>query len=706
MDLMKNLHLIRIKKLVVSVFLLGAIIYANAQSFSMESVTSYPFPSELTASSKGARIAVAINLQGKRNIYVAEGPSFALKKLTTYDRDEGLELTSLQLTMDGSRLVFVRGGDHGAFDEYKPRNPASLPTAPKVQLYSMSFSGGEPVLIDEGDDPAIHPGGKKVAYIKNGQVWLASLDGKEKPYRLFYSRGNCGSLEWSPDGSSLLFVSARGAYSFVGIFRDSTSPLQWIAPDFARVASPRWTRDGKKIVFAQLAARGGAPDSLTARQVNPWSLHIADAGTGSHKLLWQSPKTVRGSIPSTHGRYNLQCAANGKVIFMSHQDGWGHLYSIDSSGGNPLQLTTGKIILEHVKLSPDGSYLLASSNTGADKEDIDRRHLVKIAVDKPGLEILTPGKGIETFPVITGDSRHIAYISANAQQPGLVTVMDSRSGSVRVVGESLLPATFPLNSLVTPRSVQFQAADGLQVYGQVFEPKNPKGRMPAVLFIHGGPSRQMLVGWHYGDYYSNTYALNQYLANLGFVVLSVNYRLGIGYGHDFQHPANAGEFGASEYLDVKAAGEWLARQPNVDPSAIGVYGGSYGGFLTALAIGKDSKLFAAGVDIHGVHNFMNGFPSLAGEQAPDAALARKLLWESSPVAWVDGMQSPLLFIHGDDDGNVEVEESIDLIRRFQQKGKPYESIMIPDETHHWMRYENMVRVDRAVAEFLVRKLKK
>jgi dipeptidyl aminopeptidase/acylaminoacyl peptidase len=284
--------------------------------------------------------------------------------------------------------------------------------------------------------------------------------------------------------------------------------------------------------------------------------------------------------------------------------------------------------------------------------------------------------------------------------------MDTRDKKIRIIGEKLLPADFPLSALVTPKAVQFKASDGQIVYGQLFEPRTGGTKKPAVLFIHGGPSRQMLLGWHYGDYYSNTYALNQYLANLGFIVLSVNYRLGIGYGYEFQHPVKGGYFGASEYLDVKAAGEWLAGRPQVDRNRIGVYGGSYGGFLTALALGRDSKLFAAGVDIHGVHNHLNFSPALDGEQPPDAELARKMLWKSSPVSWVDGMSSPVLFIHGDDDGNVGFDESLDLIRRFQQKGKPFESLVIPDETHHWMRHMNSVKVDEAVAEFLKRKLMK
>jgi beta-lactamase class A/alpha/beta superfamily hydrolase len=214
----------------------------------------------------------------------------------------------------------------------------------------------------------------------------------------------------------------------------------------------------------------------------------------------------------------------------------------------------------------------------------------------------------------------------------------------------------------------------------------------------------MLTGWHYLDYYANTYALNQYLVNQGFIVLAVNYRLGTGYGYEFQYPQQAGMYGAAEYLDIKAAGEWLAAQTEVDAARIGVYGGSYGGFLTAMALGKDSKLFAAGVDIHGEHNYLKWAPEPSYEPAPDAAAAVKRIWASSPVAWLDQWTSPVLLIHGDDDGNVAFGQSVDLVRRLEQKQVPYETLVIPDETHHWMLYKHMLQVDLATAAFLQRKL--
>jgi dipeptidyl aminopeptidase/acylaminoacyl peptidase len=277
--------------------------------------------------------------------------------------------------------------------------------------------------------------------------------------------------------------------------------------------------------------------------------------------------------------------------------------------------------------------------------------------------------------------------------------------------------------LVTPRAVTFRAADGVIVHADLFEPADGAGtapgpgsgvkraRRPAIVYVHGGPPRQMLLGWHYSDYYSNAYASNQYLASLGFVVLAVNYRLGIGYGYDFHQPAHAGPAGAAEYKDIKAAGEWLRRQSDVDTARIGIYGGSYGGFLTALALARDSKLFAAGVDFHGVHDWLAQSSLMTAfkdkyEKAPDYDKALKTAWLSSPVSAMDTWKSPVLIIQGDDDRNVRFNQSVDLVNRLEKKGVPIETMVIVDDTHHWMNFANSVTVYAAAADFFMRQLMK
>jgi dipeptidyl aminopeptidase/acylaminoacyl peptidase len=230
-----------------------------------------------------------------------------------------------------------------------------------------------------------------------------------------------------------------------------------------------------------------------------------------------------------------------------------------------------------------------------------------------------------------------------------------------------------------------------------------------VIYVHGGPPRQMLLGWHYSDYYANAYAVNQYLASRGFVVLSVNYRLGIGYGYDFHQPPDAGARGAAEYRDVVAGAEYLNTLPHVDGSRIGIYGGSYGGFLTAMALARNSNRFAAGVDIHGVHDWTGerarGLMTRERYEEPlDVARALEVAYRSSPVSSVASWRSPVLVIHGDDDRNVRFSQSTDLVRRLEDLGVEHETLLIVDDTHHFLRYANVMTVDSATAAFLEKKL--
>jgi dipeptidyl aminopeptidase/acylaminoacyl peptidase len=694
------------KKIVgVSLCFIGWIANAYCQTLSLETLTSYPFPSALTNAAAASNIALAINEQGQRNIYVGEGPTFKLRKLTPYMTDNGDEITGIKISPKGDWVVYVKGGDHGAFDESEPRNPASIPLEAKVQVWSIPFAGGKPVCLADGDYPIISPDGKKVVFEKRGQLWVVPIDGSQEAKPLFFAKGKHSSPQWSPDGSKIVFVSDRGDHSLIGLFQDSQTPIQWMAPDFSNDQSPCWSPDGRSIVFVRTRTEGGAPDSLTVAQPQPWSIWRVDIADGQSNCLWSAPNTLEGSVPSTHGGFNLHWAAKDRIVFLSYQDGWPHLYSVPAKGGEAKLLTPGNFMVEHVQLSPDRSWVLFSANTGEDSDDIDRRHLYRVPVDRPELQALTKGKNIETFPLLMADGEQMIYIQSSATQPPMPAVTSiNTQRKPKLLGKELLQANLTNAKLVQPKRVEFKAADGETVYGQLFEPENSNQKHPAILFVHGGPQRQMLLGWHYGDYYANTYALNQYLVSKGFIVLSVNYRLGIGYGYHFHKPAKAGRFGASEYQDVKAAGEWLAEYSKVDAKRIGVYGGSYGGFLTALALGKDSDLFAAGVDIHGVHNYMRRIPVNVPEPAPDLALAIELAKKSSPVSWLEGWTSPTLIIHGDDDGNVDFHQSVDLIERLKKRNAPIETLMIPDETHHWMRYQNQVKVDQAVATFFEKKL--
>lgn len=678
-----------------------------AQKNSFLPFRSYPFPTKLNAARHGARIAWAVNEEGKRNIYVAEGPAYNARKLTSFDKDEGLEITSLNLSDDGKWVVFVRGGDHGAnwgFDD--ALDPSSSGKPFKVQVASIPFTGGAVKYLSEGDYPVISPDSRHIAFVKDGQVWSASLGGASAAAELFKTSGDAGSLQWSPDGKHLLFVSYREGHSLIGVFRLGTPGIQWIAPSFYNDDNPQWSPDGSKIVFTRTRGGGGAPDSMLAPKPVAWSICMADTATGNVSELWSAPATPRGSMPTGDGGVNLDWANSNSIVFMTNEDGWPHLYSINPGNGKKTLLTPGAFICEHVRLTPDRQHILFSCNTGG-KDDLERRHIAMASTAEPGMKILTPGEGLEWSPAMTGEGKDIVFISATATRPPLPAVLRQAGDKFNLISGGLA-RSFPVSQMVVPKPVSFTSKDGVLVHADLFEPAPGMRKGPAIVYIHGGPPRQMLLGWHYSDYYSAAYASNQYLASLGFIVLSVNYRLGIGYGYEFSAPAGAGMHGASEYQDIKAAGEWLQQQPGVDATRIGVYGGSYGGYLTALALCRDSRLFAAGVAIHGVFDWVE-YNHLAGrfngyyEKAPDYEAALQTAWASSPVSAVAEWKSPVLIIHADEDRNVGVSQSIDIINRLRGQGVPYETMMIPGDTHHWMKFGHSVNVYQAAADYFVKK---
>jgi dipeptidyl aminopeptidase/acylaminoacyl peptidase len=704
--------LLKVSVLVAAVATLALPLGAQTGSFTMEQVKSYPFPNELAAAATGARIAWAMNEAGKRNIWAAEGPDWKARKITSYDTDDGQALTRVQLSPDGKWIVYRRGGDDANWDQDEwglaGVNPASMPVQPAIEILAVPFEGGEPKVLSEGgDEPVISPSSDTVLFERARQIWSVAIDRSRPAAQLFFARGVNSEARFSPDGSRVAFVSDRGDHAFIGIYKDKATPIQWIAPTTNRDGSPRWSPDGSRIAFVRRPGTGGPPQPMLERRYQPWSIWTADAGNGEARQVWRAPETLRGSPPSTQGRTNLHYAAGQRIVFLSYQDGWPHLYSVPDSGGDALLLTPGNYMAEYIRLSPGGRHLLFTANAGSMAGDIDRRHVVRVPVDRAAPEVLTPGTGLEWTPVMTGDGQSIAFIGATAQQPPLPAVMRASGGAARRLAEDRIPADFPTRDLVVPRSVTFKSADGVTVYAQVFERAGGAAKKPAVIFVHGGPPRQMLAGWHYSDYYSNAYAAQQYFASRGYVALSVNYRLGIGYGFDFHQPENAGSRGASEYQDVKAAGEYLRALPQVDGARIGVWGGSYGGYLTAMALAKDSALFAAGVDIHGVHNRADRLAAPSDRYEPtDRARAAEVAWASSPVAYINTWRSPVLLIHGDDDRNVRFSETVDLARRLALAGVPYEELIIPDDTHHFMRHANWIRVNQATADFFERRLKK
>jgi dipeptidyl aminopeptidase/acylaminoacyl peptidase len=352
----------------------------------------------------------------------------------------------------------------------------------------------------------------------------------------------------------------------------------------------------------------------------------------------------------------------------------------------------------------------SSNQHGSDPLDEDRKHLWSVTIsgepqasDGGTPQALTHGDATETEPAIASDGE-VALVRMDARVPAHAAVLEA--GGPRDLAPQTIPADFPAAKLVVPRQVIFSAADGMRIHGQLFLPADGKAKHPAVVFFHGGSRRQMLLGWNPMGYYSNAYAMNQYLASRGYVVLSINYRSGIGYGLDFRQALHFGPGGASEYNDVIGAGLYLRSRADVDGSRIGAWGGSYGGYLTALALARASDLFAAGVDLHGVHDWSLEVDlwKPSSEFTFDRAAASRVAWDSSPMASLDTWRSPVLLIQGDDDRNVLFAQTVRLANALRARGVPVEEHVFPDEIHDFLLHRDWLTAYRLGADFFDRKL--
>ena len=679
---------------------------ANAQkSFTLEQVMSAPFPSNLTAAKNANRIAWVLDQEGRRNIWVAEGPAFTARQLTKCNEDDGQELLDLHFSSDSNTIVYVRGEGKNAAGQVP--NPTSNPAGAEQAVWIVAWNGGEPKRVDAGHSPQISPRGT-VAYVKDGQIWLAALDGADKPQQLVVRGQNFGP-HWSPDGSRLAFGSARTDHAFIGVYDAAAKTVQFLAPSVDSDGNPAWSLDGKRIGFVRRPAEPRdepqgffiAPD-----KPRPWAIWIADVSTGSAKEIWRSSTTPQGSFPhmaEDTGGGVINWAAGNQLVIASEEDGWQHLYTLAAEGGAPKLITPGNCEVEQWSLTPDNKSILFNSNCG----DVDRRHLWTSSLDGKILSQQTFGEathGIEWGSVVLADGINYFYLASDAIHPARIfhSLLTPDRATFGVAVETW-PKDFPSNGLVAPQQAIFKSTDGLEIHGQLFVPAGlkPGEKRPALIFLHGGPVRQMLLGWHYMYYYSNSYAMNQYLASRGYIVLALNYRSGIGYGRAFREaPGRAGR-GATEYQDVVAAGKYLQGRSDVDAKRIGLWGGSYGGYLTALGLGRNSDLFAAGVDLHGVHDWPTD--NWEGKNVP--ADLNKLARDSSPVTSVNAWKSPVLFIHGDDDRNVYFTQTVDLVARLREKGVEIEQLVFPDDVHDFLLHRHWLAAYHAASDFFDRRFK-
>ncbi len=666
----------------------GDALPTSEHKFTLEQVLGSPFPSSLVVAPRGSRIAWVFEKRGHKSIWVAEGPGFGAREVYQHSADDGISLSIAGFSHDSERLVFSLGSEFNTTQD--------IAGASETKLLSIPWQGGDAVELADVGTAVLSPVSNHAVYSRGGELWRVALDGEAEPERIVSVRGGLSQVAFAPtDGRIVMRVSRSSTserYSFIAVYDPESPQLEYLDASIYQDGSPAWSTDGERVAFVRRLTQGGNA-VLNARefpQPDPWQIRVVDLATG------EASDVLRDNEEVSYRQADVRWTSSDSLVYTSERDGWRRLYSVSFNRRRRANaISPEKAEVEEFTVSSDGDVFFTSN-----ADDIDRRH-IWVAGDQGSSRPLTTNAGIQWSPVVTADGAFVAHLGSSAIEPAhaFVRPIDGDE-SIRLAPDAL-PEDFPAAQLTEPEQVMMRATDGVEVHGQLFRPPNEfQGPHPAVMFFHGGPVRQMLLGWHYRQYYHRAYAINQYLASRGYVVLSVNYRLGIGYGREFRDVPDGGPRGASEYQDVLAGARFLRNIPDVDPERIGLWGGSYGGYLTALGLARNSDLFAAGVDLHGVHDWTQW---QAWSQDAEVDVEQRA-YNSSPVANLNSWQSPVLLVHGDDDRNVPFSETMRLVRELKDRDVEHELMVLPDEPHSFLRHSSWVRVAEASAGFFDRKL--
>ncbi|MBC5804865.1 MAG: S9 family peptidase [Candidatus Eremiobacteraeota bacterium] len=663
--------------------------------FGIDAALCAPFVSNLSAASDGRALVWEVAIRGRRNLYLSTDRGTHMRKVTSYDADDGQELDSVSFLPGDHAMIYMRGGS-GSDTGGDNVNPRSLSEPPRRTIFLVDMERGRTLRIGEGTYPRISPRGDVVAWVNRDELYTASLRRLSSGYRIgrpqipFHIRGAVGIPMWSPDGSKIAFANDRDDHRFIVVYDIRSKMLAYAAPDFAIDDYPTWSPDGTRLAFIRQPGNREDESSYSAPSHEPWSIWVVDARTMQAHAVWRAARGIGSQFYESDNSDQLWWLRPDHLVFTWEGDGWRHLYAVPARGGAARLLTRGKFEIETVSHALDGRSLVYSSN----QDDLNARHIWRVGLEGQQRPV---GRSVanQWSPVATAAG--FADIEAGWRVP--TAVVTHPLGAPARMQAVPIPSQFAGDRFVKPLLVQFTAPDGLHLFGQLFLPRDGQRRHRALIFTHGGSERQMLLGFHYMDVYTDLYELNQYFANHGFVVLSINYRSGIMYGHDFREAKNVGARGASEYQDVLAGARFLQRRADVDLDKIALYGLSYGGYLTALGLARDSATFKTGLDFAGVHNWVSYYDSYAHKKLGTSE-QRRVAYEASPEASLASWSSPVFLSQGDDDRNVPFSQGNDLTTRLRDQGVDVQTLVFPNENHENLLYRDVLRLYSAASTFL------
>ncbi len=565
----------------------------------------------------------------------------------------------------------------------------------RMNIWTVPAEGGWPKQLTVSDQrqfaPAWSPDGKWIAY-------MSDYDGNEQ-WDLFLVSTASGEVmnltqtpeiaeerpTWSPDGKFLAFtvkpkVSPTHEIYVMDMLTKRSRALTTNTPRELSNTNPLWSRDGKWLAYTQAAAHG--------RDSNVFVLEVA-RGKATNVTPHSGEQVYSAADWSADGRTLLVTSNAG--------NGYDNVALLDVATKKLDWLTQDKWEISAGNFSPDGKRLTWTANVDGNQEIF----LYDLAAKKA--EALALKKGINATSgsesAFSADGTRLLVLHEGPDAPKDVWTYDLASRAAKQVTDSLV-AGLRGSDMVEPYLVHYPSRDGKwTISAFAYVPHNipREGKSAAVVYIHGGPQSQSVNSFN---------RIIQYLLNQGYLVIAPNYRGGTGFGKEFM-TANRRDAGGAELHDVLDAAEWIKRTGYVDPKKLIVMGGSYGGYLSMMAVTKAPEMWAAGVPIV---PFVNWFTEFANEDPAlqesdrdfmgDSVKDKELWTDRSPIFFVDRIKAPLLLLAGGNDPRCPKSEAQQVADEVRKRGGVAELKIYENEGHGFSRVENQIDAYRRVAEFL------
>ncbi|HEU6452584.1 MAG TPA: prolyl oligopeptidase family serine peptidase [Gemmatimonadaceae bacterium] len=385
--------------------------------------------------------------------------------------------------------------------------------------------------------------------------------------------------------------------------------------------------------------------------------------------------------------------------FVSEADGWAHIYTMSADGSDRKQLTSGKWEVDEARVSSDGRWFYFQSSEVSPFE----RHFYRMSVNGGKRERITTVKGGHDVTV-SPDGKLLADVYSSSNRPPDIFLMPFTAGAK--MSQLTTSATKEWLSFrwIDPEIVMIPASDGVQVPARIYRPSdmNAKPNGSAVIFVHGAGYLHNVV--NYWSDYPREYMFNQYLASKGYVVIDADYRGSAGYGRDWR-VAIYRHMGGRDLQDEVDASRYLQKEFDIPPERIGIYGGSYGGFMTLMALFTEPKHFGAGAALRSVTDwahYNHWYTSRILNLPQDDSVAYR---RSSPIYFAEGLEDPLLMAHGMVDNNVEFQDIVRLTQRLIELGKTNWTLApYPVESHAFVRPSSWADEYRRIFDLFEREL--